>query len=159
MSACTDQPSLPLPYYNVGLNSNGKQTTLHGVGGKGTLVYNWVFQLLCPRLNIHHSTSKAVLLFLTGLEPTIVAATLSIQPSRRARLWSSFTRNSTVPSCQIEQQFAFKNQGMETLNRNWNLTYKVEFTRQSKAFAACLTPTAHFRIMLQFPRTITWSRG
>ena len=25
----------PLPHYNVGLNSNGKQTTLHGVGGGG----------------------------------------------------------------------------------------------------------------------------
>ena len=25
----------PLPHNNVGLNSNGKQTTLHGVGGGG----------------------------------------------------------------------------------------------------------------------------
>ena len=25
----------PLPHYNVGLDSNGKQTTLHGVGGGG----------------------------------------------------------------------------------------------------------------------------
>ena len=25
----------PLPHYNVGRNSNGKQTTLHGVGGGG----------------------------------------------------------------------------------------------------------------------------
>ena len=35
VSTFTDQPSLPLPHYNVGLNSNGKQTTLHGVGGGG----------------------------------------------------------------------------------------------------------------------------
>ena len=27
----------PLPHYNVGLNSNDKQTTLHGVGGGGDI--------------------------------------------------------------------------------------------------------------------------
>ena len=40
VSTFTDQPSLPPPHYNVGLNSNGKQTTLHGLGGGGDVIYN-----------------------------------------------------------------------------------------------------------------------